>query len=300
MRTANPSRSLPVLPLFAVIAACSGAGGSLGPVAFEDYCNDYAAITCSAADKCGCLGTYSVDLCETYMGMECRDEVEEPVERGVMAYDAALGGACLGGLRALLGDCSLEGDDYPEACESMLTGLVPEGSLCEGDDECVEGLDCYNELCTNLPKAGEACVDYTCDSDTYCGNDQLCHPYKRAGEDCSDSTWTCDDDLYCDTRTYTCSPYLGPGESCSHDRYACDDDLYCSPSSQTCRPYPGSGQSCADSDGQCADGLYCDAGGLCRPQKAGGEPCTEDEECLSWDCVDGFCEADEWGNCPFL
>jgi len=269
-------------------------------VAFEEYCSEYASITCSAADKCGCLGTYSVGLCETYMGMECSGEVEEPVERGVMAYDAGLGGACLRGLRTLLGDCSLEGDDYPEACDSMLTGLVPEGSLCEDDDECAGGLDCLGELCTDLPRSGEGCLDYTCASDFYCGNDQVCHPYRGPGEDCSDGTWTCDDDLYCDTRTYTCAPYLGPGESCSHDRYACDDDLYCSYESQTCRTYPGSGQSCADSGGECQDGLYCDAGSICQPQRAGGEACTEDEQCLSWDCVEGFCEADDWGSCPFL
>jgi hypothetical protein len=300
MKQENPSRVFPVLALLAAAAACSGAGGGSGPVAFEDYCSEYAAVTCSAADKCGCLVTYSVDLCRTYMGMECRDEVEEPVERGVMAYDASLGGACLGGLRALLGDCSLEGDDYPEACERMLTGIVPEGGLCGDSDECSGDLECTSDLCTHMPGPGEACADMACASDTYCGDDQVCHPYKGLGEDCSDASWTCDDDLVCDTRTYTCRPYLGPGESCSHDPYACDDDLYCSPSSQTCRPYPGSGQDCADSGGECADGLYCDAGNLCRPQKDGGEACIEDRECLSWECVDDFCGTDEWGNCPFL
>jgi len=282
----------------ALLAACNGGAG--GPVAFGDYCTRYVDITCRAAEACDCLGTYSMDMCRLAMRMDCEDEVERPVSEGLMSYDAETAGRCLGDLKTVLGDCSLEGDDYPEACDSFLEGTVEAGQLCEDEEVCRPGLDCHNDLCTDLPGQGEGCLDgYVCESDLYCGGDSLCHRYKSRGEGCETESWTCDDDLYCDSRSWTCEPYLGAGESCSHNSSACDDDLYCSSSTQTCLPYPASGESCAETY-QCAEGFYCDADTVCREQKEGGEPCVDYDECLSGDCVDGLCEEGAMEGCPFL
>lgn len=291
---------LAVLALFVFGQGCSGGSGG-GPVAFERYCDVYSRITCEAAQKCDCLGNYSIELCEMVQQDECESEVEEPVNSGVKSYDAVEAGNCIDRLKAIIFDCSLEGDDYPESCDRMLTGRLSAGQICGEDGECQPGLECYNDTCTALPQVNEACLDgYTCASDLYCSQDGLCRHYKGMGEDCASESWACDDDLYCDSRVNTCQPYLGAGDSCAHDRYACDDDLYCSYGTQTCRPYPTAGQDCADSSGTCADDLYCDSDSLCKPQLGGGAECSYDEQCLSYSCVDGFCEEDEDGDCPFF
>jgi hypothetical protein len=59
------------------------------------------------------------------------------------------------------------------------------------------------------------------------------------------------------------------------------------------------GQGCADSGGTCADDHYCDAAEVCRAQQGAGAPCTDDEQCLSWDCVGDLCEPDTADSCPF-
>ncbi|MFH1438478.1 MAG: hypothetical protein ABIJ56_22405 [Pseudomonadota bacterium] len=288
------------LSLLLVLAACNGGGG---PVPFEDYCDQYSAVLCEAADKCDCLDGYSIDLCRTFIGADCRDEVEDPVNRGVMTYDAGQAGQCLVALQRILRDCSLDFDDYPDACDRFLSGTLPAGRPCDSDSECLSGLECYDDLCADMPGENQPCLSGDgCDSelDLYCGLDDICRRYKGAGQDCSTESWSCADDLYCDSRSDTCRPYLGQGESCEHDRYACGDDLYCSTASQVCRPYPSSGESCADSHEDCADDLYCDSDLICRPQKDAGAPCADDDECKSYDCIDGFCEQDEERECPFL
>ena len=47
---------------------------------------------------------------------------------------------------------------------------------------------------------------------------------------------------------------------------------------------------------------YCDANDVCKPQAASGAMCTEDEHCLSYDCVDSICAADDGSDdlCDFL
>ncbi len=284
------------------IGACGGEGGGPGssPVPFERYCDEYAQMACRVAETCDCLEGYSVALCETFLRSECADEVEQPVNAGRVRYVPAQGGLCLSQQWAVARDCRVDdNEDWPAACDLMLEGLVPAGQPCEEDLECLPGLECYMSVCTALPGEGQACVQGDCAEDHFCGVDDLCHGYRAAGQPCPEGDYACDDDLYCDSRSDTCAPYLGSGGDCAHASYACDDDLYCSPASQTCRPYPGAGQSCDDSGGDCADDHYCDAAQVCQPQKGDGGSCSEDEQCLSWDCFDSLCEADSEDSCPF-
>lgn len=280
-------------------------GGGAPSVPFEGYCDRYAEVTCDAAERCDCLGGYSVELCQGFMGTECRDEVESSVEAGRSAFHADAAGRCLASLQRIISDCRIDdGDDldgWDAACSAILTGLGDEGDPCDGDDECRDGLECFDDSCVRMPGEGAACLEgYACAEGFYCGSDDACHGERGRGEACPDGDYSCGDDLYCDGRSTTCQPYIASGEPCEHASYACDDDLYCSPESGTCRPYPGAGQGCVDSDGSCADDLYCDAAGQCQRQLGAGAACDEDEQCLSYDCVDGLCEADEDdGICPF-
>lgn len=278
-----------------------GGGPGDGPVAFEDYCGAYAEMTCQVASDCDCLEGYPISTCELYQSMDCRDEVEAPVNAGLMTYDAQSAGLCLQRLWAIAHDCSLEDADWPEACDAMLVGAVAENGACGGDDECLPGLECYGDRCIRLPTAGQTChPDYGCASGHYCGEDGLCHLYQGAGGPCPEGDLACDSGLYCDSRVDECAPYLGANESCAHASWACDSALYCSESAgQVCRPYPGVGGDCADSYGSCVDGAYCGADDLCHAQKADGAECVEDEECLSWDCTDLTCEAESSSSCPF-
>lgn len=281
---------------------CGGDGGGPGgaPVAFEQYCDEYAQMACEVARMCDCLEGYSEELCQTYLRLECVDEVEQPVNDGRVRYLPAEGGRCLADLWSVARDCTVsDNEDWPEACDRMLEGLVPAGQGCDGDAECLPGLECYGSQCTDMPGEGQPCLDGSCETDHFCGVDDLCHRYRAAGQPCPEGDYACDDDLYCDGRTDTCAPYIGVGGDCAHDSYACDDDLYCSPSSQTCRPYPGAGQSCVDSGGDCAEDHYCDAAEICQPQRGSGASCAEDEECLSWDCIDNVCNDATEDTCPF-
>jgi hypothetical protein len=265
-------------------------------VPIGDYCDEYAGITCEAAERCGCLEGVPVSFCLAYQADECQGDVIDPVEAGRYAYDALEAGRCLAAMRSMLRDCTGESLYWPDACDDMLVGLVPEGGACDGDSECAGDLECYSDACTRLPREGEACLAGSdCASGHFCGDDVLCHRNRGAGQPCPEGDTACEDDLYCDSRTTTCEPYLGAGESCAHDAYACDDDLYCSPATSTCRPVPGAGGDCADSSGECADGSYCDVDDVCRAQRGGGQPCTEDEQCLSWECADGTCTEDPCG-----
>jgi hypothetical protein len=269
-------------------------------VPFEQYCDEYAEMACEVARICDCLQGYSVELCQTFLRAECVDEVEQPVNDGRVRYLPDQGGQCIAGQWSVARDCRVDDDEgWPEACDQMLEGLTPAGHGCDDDGECLPGLECYGDLCAVMPGEGQPCLTGSCAEDCFCGVDDLCHRYRAAGQPCPEGSYACDDDLYCDARSDTCAPYLGPGGDCAHDTYACDDDLYCSVASQTCQPYPGAGQGCADSGGTCADDHYCDAAEVCRAQQGAGAPCTDDEQCLSWDCVGDLCEPDTADSCPF-
>jgi hypothetical protein len=282
--------------LITLAAACSGSG----PVPLERYCEEYAKVTCAAADHCGCLDDLTRQYCTSFQASECQDDVVAPVQSGTRSYDAAEAGRCLSGLRGVLGDCSVEGDYWPEACDRMLVGLVPAGQACAGDDECVPPLECQSSVCTAMPGDGQPCLEGSyCAADLYCGEDDSCHVPRGRGGACPEGDEACADDLYCDSRTTTCQPMLGSGESCAHASWACGEDLYCSPATSTCKPDPGAGGDCADSSGTCAEGFYCDGAMVCQATKPGGAACADDEECRSYDCADGAC-SDATATCPFM
>jgi hypothetical protein len=277
------------------LAACSGSG----PIPLDKFCAQYAQTLCDAAERCHCLSELEISYCPTFMASQCQDDVVAPVQSGRRAYDAAAAGHCLGGMSSVLSDCSVEGDDLPETCDTMLAGLIPEGQGCESDDECVPGLECHDSACTRMPGRGEACLqEVYCAEDLFCADDGTCSAPRGSGSPCPEGGEACADDLYCDSVTTTCRPPLGAGDSCAADRWACGDDLYCAEATSTCTRYPGAGGDCASSSGECADGLYCDATSRCQPQKDAGEPCADDAECQSDDCTDDVCAGA--GTCEFM
>jgi hypothetical protein len=296
-------RPLPRFPLALLaplaLAACGGEASS--PVPLEDYCDRYAEIACDYAQRCDCLMGATVEMCRTVMHGECAAEIETPVTDGRSTYDADAGGACLNGIRSVLSTCAMNVEAYPGACDEVLVGTRPAGGSCDGDSDCLPGLECYDAACIDPPGAGEACVDGTyCPGDLFCDAGNVCHVLRGRGQPCPEGDQACADGLFCDDRTTTCEPLLGSGETCMGFGGQCADGQYCSLATGNCTPIPGDGGDCVDSNGDCADGLYCDAvGRVCRPLLADGRPCTDDAQCRSDNCTSDVCTAGGSGNCPF-
>lgn len=123
---------------------------------------------------------------------------------------------------------------------------------------CVAWLDAAS--CETDDSEGEACRDiFTMERDD-----------AQEGESCEDGP--CADGLDCrdgagEDSCRVCQPFAKQGEACGGEPYVqCDEDTYC--------------------DGETEK---------CEARKAGGEPCTYSEECLSWLCreSDQTCAPDE-------
>jgi hypothetical protein len=200
----------------------------------------------------------------------------------------------------VLSDCSVDGDQLPDACDQMLVGMIPAGQGCESDGDCQPGLECYQSACTAMPGAGDLCLDEIyCAADLFCAEAGTCQSLRGRGGACPEGGEACADDLYCDSITTTCQPPLDAGDSCAADPWACGEGLYCAETTSSCTRYPGAGGDCAASSGQCADGLYCDGAMKCQPQKGAGEACSDtDEQCLSDTCTNGVCEGGS--TCEFM
>ena len=292
------SRTIGAALALALASGCETEGAS--PVGLDAYCGEYARIACDFARRCDCLMGATEEMCRMLMQGECTGEVVTPVNDGRRSYDADAAGGCLAGWRSALADCSLDGFDLPAACERMLTGTRPAGGSCDGDDDCLPALECYDAACVVPPGAGDACLDGTyCPGDLFCADDERCAAARGSGRPCPEGDLACADGLYCDNRSTTCSALGRAGDSCAHDNGSCADGTYCAFLDGVCRALPGNGEDCTQSSGACADGLYCDsAGRVCRPLAAAGQPCTEDGQCLSDTCDAGVCTTPPEDRCP--
>lgn len=169
------------------------------------------------------------------------------------------------------------------ACASSSSGsptcqTLPAG-YCENGDRfrCPAGAYCKNSACVPraTSKAGEACVDGSCDVGLICGEGQKCvalapppDPKANVGEACAKRA-DCGmlGSLVCVTGK--CQRALRAGTACDPAADACDTFTYCGPA-KTCVPRLVAGAPCA-SDRQCEGGGpgTC-AGGVC------GKSCDED------------------------
>ena len=237
----------------------------------ESYCVRYVDSACTAAVRCGCVEEAEKNLCVIYLKTECDREIESTSQSGRYKYDGSEASHCLWAIHRVISDCSLVGDDWPEACGRMFYGIVPEGGACDSDSECARGMACYADLCTVMPSVGEGCF---------------------AGDDCRE-------DLFCDADG-ACRPPVGVGGFCPEGDIACEEDLYCSPTYGDCQRYPGNGESCDDSGGSCRDEYYCDRTRVCRPTKTEGQACEGDEECRSDECEELVCLKEEESICSAI
>ena len=205
-----------------------------------------------------------------------------PSSRACASYLACLDGHCrlpagAGEPCESLSDCT-DGfycnRDAPEgaACEARKA----EGSVCEYGFECIQELECINDLCQTEREEGEACTSYgDCVYGLYC---------RRLQPDGSEvEVGTCTDRLpdgaECDLRE---------SEACEH---ACVDGR-CQP-----RDAPAQKRAC-EIDSNCGAGQYCDqydqnaerrAVGQCAPAPGLDEPCQGGEFIREYPCDRGSC-----------
>ena len=192
-----------------------------------------------------------------------------------------------------------------DSCLAYSSACGPDAhcdSSCPFPDPSSLGSDpCYG-ICKTLPAAGEQCADgYRCTADSSCAS--ICEPecvgicacpgvcVEAAGEG---EPCTSDSGLLLPCSAGLVCVYRPDGSSCERaaiEGAPCDVDLFaqcvgftslfCDPETQTCDRPRADGHRCAD-DYQC-DSSYC-ADGRCSPRKPVGEPCSRDQECLTFDC----------------
>ncbi len=160
----------------------------------------------------------------------------------------------------------------------------PEGTACESDVVCADGLVCASEsessprVCLPSLEVGASCYFRALD-----GRARSC------GREPTDPI--CAQSGFCEAAS-------GRGQPCtpnSHGSYSCAVGLYCSSATEKCEPTPKLGEACGTVFGAtsfvCAESVCRD--GTCSAPREEGESCTEaNVHCVQdTECVDGRCRA---------
>ncbi len=139
-------------------------------------------------------------------------------------------------------------------CNKDATIGIPQDAICETSDDCEEGHDCEDNVCT------------TCDDGVKNGDE--------TGVDCGGSCKeSCDDDVECEDDDDCGKGYVCKKGVCKKKKTESEDN----------KP------SCSD-DKKNGDETDVDCGGSCD-KCANNEHCDEDSDCMSNHCDDGICKA---------
>jgi hypothetical protein len=132
-----------------------------------------------------------------------------------------------------------------DKCNGVVTGTVPNGKTCWGDDECIGGV-CVNPdcggVCMPYANPGDPCVktggtpDVTCDPSVhYCADDGTCQHKGVEGATCTDDV-QCLFDLQCVVGHCGPPARVQDGNVCGTNEPPCDDSLYCNANGERHRP----------------------------------------------------------------
>ena len=210
--------------------------------------------------------------------------------------------------RALLDDpCSVDGDCrtglYCKPSPFMPTtgqcaAYGTNGTACEGDRQCLEGLQCIGQMCRVLPLPGTACVEGQCSEAGFCegaaSDAGVCEPRKQEGAACVDDQ--CLSTLVCDPLRWVCVKVrLSSGDTCSLSQECPLGEVCLGASNQNagmCRSPQSEGEGCA-SHFDCETHLACqgaDGGSTCQRRAEPGATCQSAEICQSGSvCSSSMC-----------
>ena len=163
----------------------------------------------------------------------------------------------------------------------------PNGSPCIFSEQCASSA-CIDGVCCDMADCALsdclACVQYRkADGST----DGTCGPV-ITGSHCGPAPGVC----YSST-AYALAPTCSAAGECVANHPPCPDHFACVSNASSglcatdCRE-DGSSSGMPDHS-RCADDYWCDTDGTCVPDKAGGAECSDDEECLSKECVSAEC-----------
>jgi hypothetical protein len=239
--SSQPSRTLPDLCAQILTANC----------AWEVECH-------FAPSDAACEGVFG------YPDLDC-DDVRAAAAAGKLTYDLDAGVRCLAQLESR--DCvtNMQPDPAGEPCLDAFVGQVPEGATCFIDQECVNRRYVQD--------------DHSCDARTQCCPGTCTRRVQGpAGSACT-SSFDCDDELYCPSKTHACTSLLAGGMTCD-ELDACRDPFACNVPNPggfgTCVVPGAHGGACSpDSAVQCGDLRdYCDVTtSRCTFRSKAGEPC---------------------------
>ncbi len=258
-----------------------------------------------------CLEAMKAQSCDDF------DHFEPGPCREVFTGTIADGTACF-----LNEECISRYCDTASGCPGVCKPAVAEGEVCVISDQCIPGAKCVLGRCTFFSAPVTAGGDCDPDED-WCAYGLFCHPGTEqctarlaAGSECDGSH-----ELECAQGTIcmginqdkdicvTLTVVEAAGEVCDYNDgriCAAYENLSCAIDdfqsfTGTCAPAPGLGETCFDADEMVLTvcdmfgDLYCDmsAGfqvdGTCRAKKAGGNPCDNDDQCLSDWCDEDTC-----------
>ena len=193
------------LGLFATTALSCQEAAAPGPAApITALPGVLATGICQGYEKCGGLEIVEFQK-DCVPRLTARFEasfapvVEAGRSAGTITYNADFLQACSGALA----NCGLT-NQMPEACRSLVNGLVADGGACTSDLECKYGSRC-------VPGAGDICPGE-------------CRPWAAEGADCTDDG-DCEEGFKC-ADAGTCEPPLAEGAACE-DNEECDFYLVC-------------------------------------------------------------------------
>lgn len=166
---------------------------------------------------------------------------------------------------------------------------VGEGEECTSTGQCVDGLFCAGGVCSSGPE-GRPCDEYDapCPEGLFCSRDDTCQSPGGTDADC-DSDLQCQEGFFCDFG-YGCQPRPGLGGEC-WTNIPCEDPYYCDIDTRSCVRDAQEGETCETTPLgiECASDLYCDydpelSMSVCKARVGAGQPCDDDEACLSGAC----------------
>jgi hypothetical protein len=278
--------------LFTLLAV---AGCGIG--SYNDFREQLATKWCERQIRCGQVGA-------TEAGARCslpdpllltlRGSVDVPASMGAhrMTFHPDNASWCLHAVEHAPCDPVQAADDFVRECSGVVTGNVPNGQTCWGDDECLGGVciapDCGG-ICQPYAAPGGACVttggtpDMTCDpSVQFCGGMSTCEHKVQKGQPCV-ADLDCIFDYVCVAGKCDTSARTKRDDVCGTTSPPCADGLYCDETG-ACEPLVAAGGACAKPDA-CKAGMTCE-GGICAPWLDVGGACNASPDAIASGCPD--------------
>lgn len=266
-----------------IILVSASCGSNTEPVEFFDLAEAMTTQRCKGYVRCGFFADF--DSCVrtlppsfTVHGTDrAHSQVRDSVLASVILYDAAMAGECLAAIAAT--NCTSEAGLFPntEACDLMFQGTRREGEPCFDNEECVNGLECWDfvpgPVCSQgacaEKRLGNSCSDRECQEGEFCNSDFACRSDLLLEQDC-ESRGDCPLGSVCIAGN--CGPWPDSGEVCQSDCLNTRD--YCGQDG-TCIPRSEVGDACVDLYFECSIDSRC-IEGVCVARVEEGENCFGD------------------------